>query len=204
MSALDEAIDLYARLRDLPREQVEATLAEAVAHEAAQADLFVLPAAERNALQRTGTPVRPDGAHLAVAAAQGDLAHERMRARAVPVADAARRLGLTDSALRRVIGTTTGPGVELLGAKTGRGAWRVFAYQLPDSDGNGGQPATTVGRRAQRALPPGMHPVAVAAWWDAPNAGLYLDETEHTPRGWIAAGLDPDRVTEVALHEDAG
>lgn len=127
-----------------------------------------------------------------------------MRARAVPVANAARRLGLTDSALRRVIGSTAGSGVELLGTRTGQGAWRVFAYQLPDRDGNGGEPASAVGRRVQRSLPPGMHPVAVAAWWDAPNDGLYLDGTEHTPRGWVADGLDPDRVVETALHEDAG
>lgn len=94
--------------------------------------------------------------------------------------------------------------MELLGIKTGRGAWRVFAYQLPDSDGSGGEPASSVGRRVQRSLPPGMHPVAGAAWWDAPSVGLHLDGTEHTPRGWVAAVLDLDRVVDTALHEDAG
>jgi hypothetical protein len=57
--------------------------------------------------------------------------------------------------------------------------------------------------RVQRSLPAGMHSEAVAAWWDSPNAALYFDGVEHSPRHWLAQGLDPDHVVAAAEHEDA-
>lgn len=203
MSELDRAIVRYAEAVGAPVEVAAEELAVYLDDIAQALDAGAMPVADQEALERIDTPTSPTEAGLAVPWLRGEAALHRMRSTAVALGEVAARLDVSDSALRRVIGSTTGLDVELLGFKDSRGAWRVFAYQLPGADGGGGEPATRVGRRVQRALPPGMSPVAVAAWWDAPNAALYLDGRELSPRRWVADGLDPDQVVAAAEHEDA-
>lgn len=201
---LDEAVARYARVIDAPAEEAAEELARELDHVSDSLEAASVPAADREALRRVDTPAEPSDVSLAGPWIQGRAGEQHMRVTAVPLSEAAERVGVSTSALRRVIGGTTGPGVELLGFKDSRGSWRVFTYQLPpDADGTGGEPASRTGRRVQRELPPRMHPVAVAAWWDAPNAALYLDGDELTPRGWIAGDLNPDQVIAAARHEDA-
>ena len=102
--------------------------------------------------------------------------------------------------VRCVVGQAPGDGGGLRGE---RGRWLVFAYQPPDESGHGGEPGSPPGRRVQQHLPPRMHPVAVRAWWDAPNGGLFLDGGELTPREWLARGLEVCHLIEVAKTEDA-
>ncbi|MGM0819476.1 MAG: hypothetical protein ACQETV_08810 [Actinomycetota bacterium] len=198
---LDDAVVAYAEAAHTEREAVEAELAGLLAELAATSrTAAALPQAERAALAAVATPADPADAAVGPSL-RGALARRRMDASAVRLDDAARRLGISASAIRHVIGARTGGGTELLGCKDERGRWHVHAYQLPDEHGHGGQPASPAGRRAQRALPAGMEPLAVAAWWDAPNAGLLADEREWAPRGWLGTGGDPARLVEVAAAE---
>lgn len=203
MSAkLTEAVARYAEAVGTSVVEAEDELTAVVSDLAEAAARGSMPGWDASVLRRVDTP--PVTADLAIVDPQlrGDAAWSRMRATAIPVEEAAQRLEVSASAVRRVIGDRPRPDVELLGVKDDRGRWRVFAYQLPGPDGRGGEPATRSGRRVQRSLPAGMHPVAVAAWWDAPNAALYLDGVEHAPRHWLARGLDPDQVVAAAEYED--
>lgn len=200
---LTDAVARYAEAVGTSVTEAEDELTTVVSELAEAASAGAIPGWDASVLHRIDTPAVT--ADLAVADAQlrGDAAWSRMRATAVKAEEAAERLGVSSSAVRRVIGERPQPDVELLGTKDSHGRWRVFTYQLPGPNGRGGEPATRAGRRVQRALPAGMHPVAVTAWWDAPNAALYLDGVEHSPRGWLAQGLDPDQVVAAAEYEDA-
>lgn len=201
-SELTEAVARYADAVGTSVEQAEDELAAVVSELAETASAGSIPDWDTSVLHRVDTPAVAADLTVADAHLLGDAAWSRMRATAVKAEEAAELLGVSPSAVRRVIGQRPQPDVELLGTKDSHGRWRVFAYQLRGPDGRGGEPGTRAGRRVQRALPPGMHPVAVAAWWDAPNAALYLDGVEHSPRRWLAEGLDPDQVVAAAEHED--
>ncbi len=203
MPVLDEAVSDYARAIDAPLEDTTRELASWLSQLAAAVAPGSVPVPDQDVLKRIDTGSSTGDPAVVVPWLTGDAAWHRMRSTAVGLGQAARRAGVSDSALRRVIGAGTGPDVELLGCKDRRGHWRVFAYQIPIPDGHGGEPISRAGRRAQRALPPGMHPVAVAAWWDAPNPALSLDGRELTPRRWISEGFEPDAVIAAATHEDA-
>lgn len=204
MSArLTEAVARYAESVGRSVAEAESELTAVVSDLAEAASAGSIPDWDASVLLGIDTP--PVTANLAIADPhlRGDAAWSRMRFTAVPVEKAAQLLEVSSSAVRRVIGDRPRPDVELLGAKDDHGRWRVFAYQLPGPDGRGGEPSTRSGRRVQRSLPAGMHPVAVAAWWDAPNAALYLDGVEYSPRHWLAQGFDPDQVVAAAEYEDA-
>ncbi len=203
VGVLEEAVSRYAQAIDAPVEDTTQELASWLSELAAAVSAGSVPVADEKALQRIDAAPTALDPGIVVPWLAGDAAWHRMRSSAIELAEAARRLDVSSSALRRVIGETAGSDVELLGFRDSRGHWRVFTYQLADQQGRGGEPATRTGRRVQRALPPGMHPVAVAAWWDAPNPALYLDGREFSPRGWTAEGLEPDVVIAAAEHEDA-
>lgn len=200
---LTEAVARYAEAVGTSVAEAEDELTAVVSELAEAASAGSIPGWDSSVLHRIDTPTV--AADLAIADPQlrGDAAWSHMRATAVKVERAAQLLEVSSSAVRRVIGDRPRTDVELLGTKDSHGRWRVFTYQLPGPDGRGGEPATRSGRRVQRSLPAGMHPVAVAAWWDAPNAALYLDGVEHSPRRWLAQGLDPDQVVAAAEYEDA-
>jgi hypothetical protein len=199
---LTEAVARYAEAVGTTVDEAETELTAVVSGLAEASSAGAVPIVDAEVLRRIDTPTVT--ADLAVADSQlaGDGAWHRMRSTAVSVEDATRLIDVSASAVRRVIGHRPAADVELLGLKDRHGRWRVFTYQLPGHAG-GGEPATRLGRRVQRSLPAGMHPVAVAAWWDAPNAGLYLDGSELSPRRWVASGFDPDQVVAAAEYEDA-
>lgn len=201
-SMLREAVARYAAAVGTSVNEAENELTAAVSELAEAASSGAVPVGDAEVLRRIDTPVV--SADLAVAEAQlaGAAAWHRMRSTAVSIEDAARVLDVSSSAIRRVIADRPAANAELFGVKDSHGRWRVFAYQLPDPSGSGGEPATRLGRRVQRSLPPGMHPVAVAAWWDAPNSGLELDGSELSPRQWVASVLDPDQVVAAAAYHD--
>lgn len=199
---LTEAVLRYAEAVGTTVAEAENELTAVLSDLAEAAAAGSIPDWDASTLHGIDTPAVAVGLSNADPRLRGDAAWSRMRATAVPVEKAVQLIGVSSSAVRRVIGERPRPDVELLGVKDDHGRWRVFTYQLPGPDGRGGEPSTRSGRRAQRSLPAGMHPVAVAAWWDAPNAALYLDGVEHSPRYWLAQGLDPDQVEAAALHED--
>ncbi len=200
---LTEAIARYADAVGTTVDEAETELTAVVNELAEAASAGAVPLWDAQVLGRIDTPLVTADLGVADAQLAGDAAWHHMRSTAVSVDDAARRVEVSASAVRRVIGERPGGHVELIGVKDGHGRWRVFAYQLPGTGGNGGEPATRLGRRVQRSLPAGMHPVAVAAWWDAPNAALYLDGIELSPRRWVALGLDPDQIVAAAAYDDA-
>ena len=200
---LTDAVARYAEAVGTTVDAAENELTAVVSELAEAAAAGAVPAWDAEVLDRIDTPIVTGDLAVADTRLRGDAAWHRMRSTAVSVEDAARLLDVSSSAVRRVIGDRPGGGVELLGVKDSHGRWRVFTYQLPGPEGSGGEPARRVGRRVQRSLPAGMHPVGVAAWWDAPNSGLYLDGSELSPRRWVALGLDPDQVVAAAEYEDA-
>ena len=200
---LSEAVARYAEAVGTTVDEAENDLTVVVSERAEAASAGAVPIWDAEVLRRIDTPVVSTDLAVAGTHLAGDAAWHRMRSSAVSLEDAARLLDVSASAVRRVIGDRPATDAELLGVKDSHGRWRLFAYQLPDAGGRGGEPGTRLGRRVQRSLPPGMHPVAVAAWWDAPNAVLYLDGSELSPRRWVASGLDPDQVVAAAECQDA-
>ena len=200
---LREAVARYAEAVGTTVGEAENELTAVVSELAEAAVPGALPRWDTEVLGRIDTPDVSTDLAVADMRLAGDAAWHRMRSTAVSVEDAAPLIGLSASAVRRVIGDRPAADVELLGVKDSHGRWRVFAYQLPHASGSGGEPATRLGRRVQRSLPPRMHPVAVAAWWDASNAALYLDGSELSPRQWVASRLDPDQVVSAAEYQDA-
>lgn len=201
-SALDDAVQKVAEAAHVDRHVAERELADSLQQLAADLRHSVVPEGDKAALAQTDTPARVDLSQAVRPWVRGRLAWAEMYATAVPLPEAATLLGVSDSALRRVVGTHPGEG-GLLGIQDRSGRWRVFGYQLPRSDDPQGVPGSPSGRRVQRALPPAMHPVAVAAWWDAPNAGLSAGDHELSPRAWLSRGYSVDQLVAVAECEDA-
>lgn len=200
-SALDGAVDRVAELAQVDREIVERELVDGLEQMAIEVARSAIPAGDRAALEAVDTPTSDTATTALQPWLRGKLAWQQMIATAVPLTEAARRLGVSDSAVRHVVGTHPGDGA-LLGVRDARKRWRIFTYQLPGADGCGGEPGSAEGRRVQQALPPRMHPVAVAAWWDAPHPGLLTGGRELTPRQWLARGYSPDRLVAAAGSED--
>lgn len=202
-TSLDGVVERVAQAAHVDREVVERELIAGLERMAAELARPAIPAGDAGALEAIDTPAGDDDAVLAYQPwLRGELAWHQMVATAVRLVEAAARLGVSDSAVRHVVGRRPGDG-GLLGVRDARQRWRIFAYQLPDADGAGGEPGSVEGRRVQQALPPRMHPVAVAAWWDAPHPGLLVDGHELSPRRWLACGYDPDQLVAAAESEDA-
>lgn len=109
--------------------------------------------------------------------------------------EAAGRLGVSDGRVRQRLAERS-----LYGIKTGRG-YRLPAFQFA-RDGE----VPRVGE-VLRALPPGLHPVAVENWFTGPNPDLYLDEEEERPISpweWLMAGGSPEAVVPLAGALAAG
>lgn len=198
---LDAAVVEYAEAARTDRDAVERELSVLLRELATMSrTATALPESERAALAAVDTPA--DVAETSIAPRlRGALARHGMAAAAVRLDEAAGLLRITASAIRRVIGTQTGGGTELLGTRDERGRWLLFSYQLPDEEGVGGEPGSPAGRRVQRALPSGMDSLAVQAWWEAPNAGLCVEGEEWSPRAWLAAGGDVQHLIAVATAE---
>ena len=202
-STVESAVEKVAAAGHVERETVEREVVLALEGLASGWARGGLPAPEQAALAAVDAPTEVAAGGEIEPWLRGRLGWAEMRATALPVETAAARLGVGASMVRRVVGETPGGSGGLLGVRGERGRWLVFAYQLPDEHGRGGEPGSPSGRAVQQQLPPRMHPLAVCTWWDAPNAGLFVDGRELTPRQWLTSGFDVSHLVEVAKTEDA-
>ena len=151
---LSEAVARYAEAVGTTVDEAENDLTVVVSERAEAASAGAVPIWDAEVLRRIDTPVVSTDLAVAGTHLAGDAAWHRMRSSAVSLEDAARLLDVSASAVRRVIGDRPATDAELLGVKDSHGRWRLFAYQLPDAGGRGGEPGTRLGRRVQRSLPP--------------------------------------------------
>lgn len=120
-------------------------------------------------------------------AAQTAVLHVRLLATALTVEQVAARLGVDQSRIRQRLGDRT-----LYGVKAGR-AWRLPTWQFLHEGG------VAPGIEAVLpALPTSVHPVAVWRWMTKPATDLEHDGVATSPLGWLAAGLDPSAVADIA------
>jgi hypothetical protein len=76
----------------------------------------------------------------------------------------------------------------------GSSGWRIPIYQLDDD-----RPVRNL-RSVLQAAPASLHPIALFRWLTAPDAALEIDGRATSPRDWLAAGGDPDRVAALAAE----
>ncbi|WP_096787684.1 hypothetical protein [Rhodobacter sp. CZR27] len=146
-----------------------------------------LSVAERAALASVGVAAGGEAdpqPALALAARHAVLAET-----ALPLAQAADRLGVDPSRLRQRLRERT-----ILGIRRGdeRG-WRIPGFQFTPE---GELPGL---RGVLRAIRPDAAPVIVAAFFTTPQADLEDAEGQSlTPAAWLAAGHDPGPVRDLA------
>lgn len=147
-----------------------------------------LSAAETAALRAVGVAPEgggPDAAPLVQSAAN----HAALVGTALPLAQAAARLGVTDGRLRQRVAEHTLLAVH---GPDGR-ALRVPLFQLTE---NGELPGLRVILRAIRRE---LRPIQVAAFFTTPQSDLEDAGGEAmTPVDWLLAGHDPAAVQELA------
>ncbi len=146
-----------------------------------------LTAAERAALQSVG--VDPTGPGDPAPRLKVAAAHAVLRGTAVPLAQAAARLGVEPSRLRQRIAEGSLLGVRLADGRS----WGIPAFQLtPDAELPGL-------RQVMRAAAPGLSAVAIDAFFNTPNVDLVDDAGAPTsPVDWLRAGGDPEPVARLA------
>lgn len=136
---------------------------------------------DREAFLAAGTEIAGHVAHLAVTAFTAD--------------EVAAGLGVTASRVRqkRLAG-------ELWAIPDGQ-TWVFPVLQFETGD-NGGPSRQIRGLdQVLKALPNGMHPVAVAGFLRTPQPDLYL-ERALTPVEWLRSGGDIDQVVAAAMNTD--
>ncbi|WP_112309199.1 hypothetical protein [Pseudogemmobacter bohemicus] len=147
-----------------------------------------LSGAEAEALRSVG--VAPNlGSAEAAPLLQSKANHAALVVTALPIAEVAGRLGVTEAHLRRRIGERT-----LLAVRgpDGRGL-RVPAFQLT---GTGELPGLRV---VLRAIRPGLRPLQVTAFFATPQPDL--EDAQGKPMApvtWLLAGHDPESVRDLA------
>lgn len=142
---------------------------------------------EQQALVAVGFNLEPGPKGVApVAVVRAAARFAALRATALSVRQAAERLGVDTSSIRRRLGDRT-----LYGIKAD-GRWLLPAFQF---DGDALVPNT---ERALAALPVGVHPVAVANWFLRPDPDLELAGEPVAPRDWLLVGNDPEPVVALA------
>lgn len=147
-----------------------------------------LSAAEKAALEMVGVavgPANPDAAPLLKATAN----HAALVATALPLAEAAARLGVTDGRLRQRVREGSLLAVH---ASDGR-SLRVPVFQLTEG---GELPGL---RTIMRVIRRDLRPLQVVAFFSTPQPDLEdADGAPMTPIDWLLAGNDPEPVRELA------
>lgn len=142
---------------------------------------------EQHALAAVGFDLEQEPSSAApIALMQAAAKFAALRATALSVRQAADRLGLDTSSIRRRLGDRT-----LYGIKAD-GRWLLPAFQFE------GDALVPHAERALAALPAGVHPVAVANWFHGPDPDLELAGEPVAPRDWLLAGNDPEPVVALA------
>ena len=145
-----------------------------------------LTAADAAALARGGFDLEASDHGRDDPLARTAAAYTALLATALTVAGAAALLGVDASRVRQRLAART-----LYGIKT-RGGWRLPRFQFQ------------AGRQLpgiETVLPyldPGLHPVAVAGWFERPNVDLLVDDEPVSPRDWLRSGGAPAVVAELA------
>ncbi|WP_092536105.1 DNA-binding protein [Amycolatopsis arida] len=102
------------------------------------------------------------------------------------VGEAAARLGVDDSRIRHRLKDR-----RLTGWKD-QGGWRLPNWQFT---GSGVLPGLDV---VLRAVPDDQPALVVAAFMNTPQSDLEINDRPATPRQWLLAGGDPERVAQLA------
>ncbi|RRO17615.1 DNA-binding protein [Saccharopolyspora rhizosphaerae] len=142
--------------------------------------------AERDALSGTGLDLRPLGEGEGDPRARTVAEQTVLRDTALSVGQAAARIGVDTSRIRHRIGER-----RLIGWKD-RGGWRLPAWQFSDAD-------ALPGLEVVLAWMPVDQPALVLAnFMTTPQEDLEIHGRPVSPREWLLAGGDPQRVAELA------
>jgi excisionase family DNA binding protein len=142
--------------------------------------------ADRDVLTDVGLDLSSSGEHDINTRARSIAAEAVLRESALTVDDAARRLGVDSSGIRRRLSEK-----RLVGWKD-RGGWRLPAWQFTESGILPGLP------RVLAAVPEDQPPLVLAAFFATDQPDLQMNGEPSTPRQWLLAGGDPTRVGEQA------
>lgn len=141
---------------------------------------------QRAALTETGLDLRASEDTDVDPRARSVAAHTVLRDGALSVTDSAARIGVDGSRIRHRLMDGM-----LAGWKNG-GAWRLPAWQFTE---RGVLPGLEV---VLPAIPPDQPPLAVATFMSTSQPDLLIENEQSTPRAWLLAGGDPNRVAELA------
>jgi hypothetical protein len=142
---------------------------------------------QRAALTEVGLDLRPRRSDEVDSRARTVAAQAVLRDSALSVTDAAAMLGVDTSRIRHRLAAG-----RLIGWKD-RGGWRLPAWQFT---GSGVLPGLET---VLAAIPDDQPPLVVAAFMTTPQVDLPISGRPATPRQWLLAGGDPERVAQLAL-----
>jgi len=147
-----------------------------------------LPLAQRDALLRGGFDPEPREYGREHPVLKAATEYAALVASGLTVQQAAQKLGVDGSRIRQRLLARSLYGIRL------RDGWRIPSFQF---DGDRLLPG--LGDVIAK-LPSGLHPLAVANWFLTPNPDLVIGESETplSPRDWLRAGMDAERVAELA------
>jgi len=141
---------------------------------------------QRETLAEVGLDLRPRRGDEVDTRARTVAAQAVLRDSALTVADAATTLGVDTSRIRHRLAAR-----RLIGWKD-RGGWRLPAWQFTNSGVLPGLEAVLA------AIPDDQPPLAVAAFMTTPQEDLRVNDRRATPRQWLLAGGEPERVAQLA------
>lgn len=141
---------------------------------------------QRETLTQVGLDLRPRQPHETDARARAVAAQTVLRDSALTVADAATTLNVDTSRIRHRLAAG-----RLVGWKD-RGGWRLPSWQFT---GSGVLPGLEI---VLAALPNDQPPLVVAAFMTTAQEDLQIGGAPGTPRQWLLAGGDPDKVAALA------
>ena len=141
---------------------------------------------QRETLTEVGLDLRPRRPDEVDTRARAVAAQAVLRDSALTVSDAATTIKVDTSRIRHRLAAG-----RLVGWKD-RGGWRLPAWQFTES---GVLPGLEI---VLAALPNDQPPLVVAAFMTTPQEDLQLGGSPGTPRQWLLAGGDPDRVAALA------
>jgi hypothetical protein len=141
---------------------------------------------QRETLTEVGLDLRPRRPDEVDTRARAVAAQAVLRDSALTVTDAAATLKVDTSRIRHRLAAG-----RLVGWKD-RGGWRLPAWQFT---GSGVLPGLEI---VLAAMPNDQPPLVVAAFMTTPQEDLQLGGVPGTPRQWLLAGGDPDKVASLA------
>lgn len=141
---------------------------------------------QRSVLEDVGLNLNPSTGHELEVRARTIAADAVLRDSAITAEEAASRIGVDSSGIRRRLNED-----RLIGWKDRRGSWQLPVWQFTDDDI---LPGLT---EVLAELPDDQPPLAVASFMATVQPDLIVGECPVTPREWLLAGGDPKRVAEL-------